>query len=916
MWFAFGHHELDTARFELRRDGELVAIQPKVLELIVYLIRHRDRSVGQDELLAAVWPDAIVTKSSLARAVSLARRAIGDSTTNPQAVVTVPRHGYRFAAPVQIHSDSPAEGDPASFYVGRSQTLARARSVLDSALAGHGRILFLAGEAGIGKTRTAELLADRARAARAEVTTAWGLVQGAPTYWSWTCILRQLLDADPRTLESLSAVQRAHLAWIVPDTAAGGGQVLPRSGDATRIRFFESVLAFLSRVARSRPLAIFLDDLHAADAESISLLEYVGRALASLPIAIVVTCREEDISLAPQQARAQERVLRLGCLERWPLTGLHDDDLREFVRRQLGREPDLALIAALERQTGGNPLLLGESLRSLEARGLLGQVRERSEWESLLPRGIEHLLRPKLRQISAKAVEVLGCAAAIGVDVERNLLVWSLPDAAGFEARLDEIMDVGLLSAGVGAKRLRFAHSLVREAIYEALVPPGAVRRALHARIWAALDGAGETSGAPLAESARHACEAAPLVDPLCAATLARSAGEQAARLHDFEGATRWFARALEVQSSLDPPDLELQAEISLAFATAEARAMGLERARNSFLLAVDAARKSRRTDLLALAALGFAQRPNSTGQGDSDVAALLDESLQALPEDAAALRIRVSSRLAAELRYSERERTAALAAQALAEARKLADPAVLAQTLDDCTFMQWSPSDPGAWIALNVEVVEQARAANDLELAISGHKGCVSGMLEIGDLAGAQRSIRACERIAREVPTPYARWWCTVFQASRALVEGDLDVAEGLILESIRIAERIDAPEVAIELQAQLVYLRMEQGRAAEIEAATREQVRRFPHQPTWRAALGRILVASGELTEARHAIESLVERDFSDIPIDRGWLATHAFAAEVVAAVGDERSAGRSRSICCLERTIVVGALFITAP
>jgi len=156
------------------------------------------------------------------------------------------------------------------------------------------------------------------------------------------------------------------------------------------------------------------------------------------------------------------------------------------------------------------------------------------------------------------------------------------------------------------------------------------------------------------------------------------------------------------------------------------------------------------------------------------------------------------------------------------------------------------------------------------------------------------------------------------VFQASRALVEGELEVAEGLILESIRIAERIDSPEVAIELQAQFVYLRVEQGRASEIEAATREQVRRFPHQPTWRAALGRILVASGERAEARDAIAPLVEREFADIPIDRGWFGTHAFAAEVVAGIGDTKSAEQLEVHLrpFSERTIVVGSALYYGP
>lgn len=90
------------------------------------------------------------------------------------------------------------------------------------------------------------------------------------------------------------------------------------------------------------------------------------------------------------------------------------------------------------------------------------------------------------------------------------------------------------------------------------------------------------------------------------------------------------------------------------------------------------------------------------------------------------------------------------------------------------------------------------------------------------------------------------------MLQASRALISGEFATAEGLILESLRIADRIDAPEVAVELQAQIAYLRTEQGRAEEIAAAAHEQVRRYPKQPTWRAAYAQILVASGEFAEA----------------------------------------------------------------
>lgn len=922
MRLCFGQFELDPERFELRREGALVAIQPKVLELIIHLIRHRDRAIGFEELLRVVWPETSVTKSSLARAVSLARRAIGDDGQRPAMIVTVPRRGYCFEAEVEVVRESPVPEDSSTLYVGRVQILDRAHAALDSALAGHGRILLLVGEAGIGKTRTAELLSDRARAARAEVAAIWGLSSEAPTYWSWTCILRQLAEADPRALASMRGSQRSVLAPLLSGEKAVVAPPRATPSDAARFALFDVAQAFLARVARTRPLLIVLDDLHAADAESIGLLEFVGRSLASLPIAIVATARETDVALAPQQLRALERLLRLGCLERWPLTGLHDEELREFVERKLGQESAPELVAALERQTGGNPLLLGESLRSLEARDLLVANRTRSEWESLLPRGIEHLLRPKLRPLSRGVLETLALASAIGLEVDRNQLESCTAGRADPRADIDELIAVGLLSAGAGAARFRFSHGLVREAIYQELVPAGVTRRALHARIFAMLEATAEAgvpaAGDALGELARHACEAVPLVDPERAAELALVAAEQAARLYDFEGAAARYARALSVLSNPSPASGPLHVTLLLGLAHAEARSLGLERARASFLAAADAARAGDRPDLLAQAALGLAQRPNSTGREDPEVAALLDEGLRALPENAEALRTRVTSRLAAELRYSERARSIALADEALAAARRLGDPAVLAETLEDCTFMKWSPSDPEAWIALNAEVAKFARAANDLDLAISGHKGCVSGSLELGDFARVEREVRACERIAREVPTPYARWWCAVLQASRALIGGELDTAEGLIVESIRIAERIDAPEVAVELLAQITYLRTEQGRTEEIEAAAREQVARFPMQPTWRAAFARILVAGGQPSEARVVIAPLIAQGFSEIPIDRGWLATHALAAEVVAVIGDVPAADllTTRLEPFTGRSIVLGSALYYGP
>ncbi len=102
MIFCFGSCQLDDQRRELRRDSQILAMPPKEFELLLFLIRHRDRVVTKDELLDAIWPDVVVSESSLTRAISSIRRAIGGSRRSNPAITTHPRVGYRFGVPVVI----------------------------------------------------------------------------------------------------------------------------------------------------------------------------------------------------------------------------------------------------------------------------------------------------------------------------------------------------------------------------------------------------------------------------------------------------------------------------------------------------------------------------------------------------------------------------------------------------------------------------------------------------------------------------------------------------------------------------------------------------------------------------------------------------------------------------------------------
>jgi TolB-like protein len=107
--YLFGDCALDMDRRELRRGTTLVAIEPQVFDLLVHLVRHRDRVISKDELLASVWQGRAISESALFNRVNAARSAIGDSGVRQDLIKTLPRRGLRFVGAVREEDCSPAE---------------------------------------------------------------------------------------------------------------------------------------------------------------------------------------------------------------------------------------------------------------------------------------------------------------------------------------------------------------------------------------------------------------------------------------------------------------------------------------------------------------------------------------------------------------------------------------------------------------------------------------------------------------------------------------------------------------------------------------------------------------------------------------------------------------------------------------
>ncbi|WP_257388759.1 winged helix-turn-helix domain-containing protein, partial [Tahibacter caeni] len=112
--YRFATFRLDVAKRELHADGVLRTLSPKVFDGLVWLIEHRDRAVGRDELIAAVWGRADVTDAQLGQLMRKLRRTIGDAGDDQAFVRTVPRFGYRWVAPTEVEAAGPADTPAAS----------------------------------------------------------------------------------------------------------------------------------------------------------------------------------------------------------------------------------------------------------------------------------------------------------------------------------------------------------------------------------------------------------------------------------------------------------------------------------------------------------------------------------------------------------------------------------------------------------------------------------------------------------------------------------------------------------------------------------------------------------------------------------------------------------------------------------
>jgi tetratricopeptide (TPR) repeat protein len=321
--------------------------------------------------------------------------------------------------------------------------------------------------------------------------------------------------------------------------------------------------------------------------------------------------------------------------------------------------------------------------------------------------------------------------------------------------------------------------------LYERLPIPA--RTQLHQRVGEAIERQrGSGTGAHVAELARHFAEAAAAGEAAKALRYARLAGERAMGVHAYEEAAAQYQRALQALTFAGPAE-PARCELLLRLGAAQARAGDYQQAKESCLQAAEIARRLGAPEQLARAALGFGERQVEGGLVNRQLVALLREALDGLGPQDSPLRARLLARLSAEFAFSdETEAMEPLSLEAVAMARRLADPAALRTAVDARWMAVWGPDGLEERTSLAAEILRLARETGDRELELAGHVYRAASSLETGDARAVQADIAAHARLTDELPMATPRWAATTMRGLQALLHGSFEDAERLANEAL----------------------------------------------------------------------------------------------------------------------------------
>jgi predicted ATPase len=588
----FESFKLDASNECLWHHHAQISMAPKPFAVLRYLVDNPARLVTHDELMEALWPETYVQPQVLRTYVLELRKALGDDAAEPRFIETVPKRGYRFVAQVADLSGRtngsqqktvPHEQEPCRL-VGRDKDLARLYEQALGLTGGQRQIVFVTGEAGIGKTALVDAFCQRIGTSLAATAVQGQCVEGLCLKEEYYPVMEALsqLCASPHGDTACKLLARFAPAWLPGQWREAGVE----EAQFNARRMPGDLCAALEQLACERPLVLILEDIHWADTSTLELISALARRKAQTMLMVVATYRTPLESAAhPLRALKQDLLMHRLCTEiaLEPLSRKGVKELLCLEMRQDRLPPELDRF--VYRRSEGNPLFVVVMVEHLVARRVIAQggANEAVRWdetstlqelEAEVPEQLSQMIDLEIARLPAKQQRILEAASLVRVAFPSWAVAAALEeDIAEIEEACDQMAQQLHFLRSAGQDELPdgsrcafyvFAHGLYREVLYRR--QPEARRARGHARIADRLGVLFAGSEADVAQEIATHYEAAgkwqATIDTL------RTAAQQAHKRSAYGQAVRLLEQALATTGNLHGPE-KIADEIRLEIAAA-----------------------------------------------------------------------------------------------------------------------------------------------------------------------------------------------------------------------------------------------------------------------------------------------------------------------------------------------------------
>jgi DNA-binding winged helix-turn-helix (wHTH) protein len=806
----FGGFSLDLANEQLVCDGEVVALTPKAFAVLRRLLEDGGQLVTKEELLRAGWANTHVTDGVLKVSIVEIRRALGDDSAAPRFIETVPRRGYRFIAPrartAAVSTSELGRGQ----LVGRDGLLAQLQDRLERARGGQRQLVFLSGEAGIGKTTVLD-----AFLAHASVDPDVMVASGACLeFYGVAEAYLPVLEALGRLLRAPGAERAIRLFESSAPTWLGQFPWLERRDDraaphrdllgVTKERMLREMAEALEVVTAQAPLVLVLEDLHWSDYSTLDLLGMLGRRREPARLLVVGSYRPVDVIVAghPLRALMQELRIRRQC-EEFALEFLREADVAAYLAQRFrAHDVPAELARTVHRRTDGNPLFMVRVVDELVTVGVLADqdghwrmVGPLDEIADAVPESLRQLIEKQIARLEPETQRLLEVGSVLGSEFTvASVAVGLEADPLDVEERCEVLARQGQFLArmplfvrpdGTAVARYRFTHSLYPQVVASRM--SAARRLRLHQRLGEWLEQTyGAHAGVIETQMTRHFEEARDYRRAI--GHLRRAADRDVRRSACQEAVTR-LTHALALADHLPP-------------AVADAVYPEL------------------------LDQLGRVRR----GMGDAQGAAREFEALAAWARDRRQIGWEAKAALyrASVLSWNDPERSRAASAEGIALGERVEDPLLRAHLQGYSAYWRlqrhgWRPDD--ARIA--EEAVAAARTAGDRELLSESTGRLAAFQRSRSDFRRAVETATEGLELGREVGNAYDYLSCQYFRAQAFQCLGEWGTALTAIDDGLRIAAQSGHLPWASLLRLEAASLHAEALDFAGAAAIAREELR-----------------------------------------------------------------------------------------